>query len=143
MEYACFDWIKNWGDFCINRKLYCDVICICTKVGNNPVVYKSKNDRFLCWVEMKIKWKEINLIFFGWSRFQPKKERKTFATVDVDLSPLWLIPRRKNIRFISYNMSYGATVGREQLIATLRKWAHKIGKLQEPPTRNIPCLNVQ
>ena len=23
-----------------------------------------------------------------------------------------------------------------------RKWAHKIGKLQEPPTRNIPCLNV-
>ena len=23
-----------------------------------------------------------------------------------------------------------------------RKWAHKIGKLQETPTRNIPCLNV-
>ena len=23
-----------------------------------------------------------------------------------------------------------------------RKWAHKIGKLLEPRTRNIPCLNI-
>ena len=31
------------------------------------------------------------------------------------------------------------------MIMKERKWAHtgKIGKLQEPPTRNIPCLNVQ
>ena len=35
--------------------------------------------------------------------------------------------------YIFKNLSY---------IAFLRKWAHKMGKLQEPTTRNIPRLNV-
>ena len=78
---ACSDWLKNWGDFCINQKnvLWCHMYLYDVKswIHNPAFIWVRINSQFLCWSE----WKLNDKNFFGWSRYQPIKEQKTFATM--------------------------------------------------------------
>ena len=59
-----------------------------------------------------------------------------------DVFKLLIKPKREMFPVCNYSGYNVRTFRIKTNILFERKWAHKIGKLQEPPTRNIPCLNV-
>ena len=56
---ACSNWLKNWGDFCIDRKtnsIVMSYVSLRRQKLEIILVYKNYNDWLDCWNEMKIKW---------------------------------------------------------------------------------------
>ena len=107
---ACSDWLTIEVIFASTEKLYCDVKCISTtsKVGNNPALIRVRMIDFFVEIKWKLNDKKWMQYFFGWSRYQPKKEWKTFATMRYahwcsfpSCFGRYLDQPKKNIRFIS------------------------------------------